>query len=175
MRRSGFLAMALLLAATPSLGQQARKLPVGGRIWFADRTWEMFVEATALDVEGGLTVATRTGSRLVPFAELATFEPRAFECRSFLGGTTPVVTSFAYTTTAGSGETSAQALTITFVAETIDRRSGERRSRTFDVVACGAEPRLLIRRIEFHRGAENAPARPRGAPASRRPPQQTPR
>ena len=165
MRRSGILAVALALAATPSLGQQSRSLPVGGRIWFADRTWEMFVEATAMDVDGGLTVATRTGTRRVPFAELATFEPRTFECRSFLGGIAPILTSFAWTTTSGAGGTSAQALTIAFVAETIDRRSGTRSSRTFDVVECGAEPRLLIRRIEFQHVA----------PAPRRPPQQTPR
>jgi hypothetical protein len=174
MRRSGVLAVALALAATPSFGQQPRNLPVGGRIWFADRTWEMFVEAQSMDVEGGLTVATRTGTRLVPFAELATFEPRTIECRSFLGGIAPVVTSFAWTTTSGAGGTSAQALTITFAAETIDRRSGTRSSRTFEVVDCGAEPRLLIRRIEFQHGAESAPARPRGAPAPRRPPQHTP-
>jgi len=170
MRRSGIVALALALAATPSLGQQPRNLPVGGRIWFADRTWEMFVEAQAMDLEGGLTVLTGTGARVVPFAELATFEPRTFECRSFLGGIVPVVTSFAWTTTSLAGGTSAQALPITFVAETIDRRSGTRSSRTFDVVECGAQPRLLIRRIEFQHGAEHAPARPRDAPAPRRPP-----
>lgn len=175
MRRSGFLALAAALAATPSLGQQARHPPVGGRIWFADRTWEVFVEAQAMDVEGGLTVATSTGTRLVPFAELVTFEPRTIECRSFLGGIAPVVTSFAWTTTGGAGGTSTQALTIAFVAETIDRRSGTRSSRTFDVVGCGAQPRLLIQRIEFQHAAENAPAQPRGAPARRRPLERTPR
>jgi hypothetical protein len=167
MRTSAVLALALALTATPSLGQQSRRLPVGGRVWFADRTWEVFVEATALDVAGGLTVPTRTGARVVPFAELATFEPRTFECRNFLGGTAPVVTTFAYTTTAGAGGTSAREITLAFVAETIDRRSGERRSRTFDVVDCGATPRLLVRRIEFYHAADNAPA-------PRRPPRQSP-
>ena len=171
MRTCGILAVAMALGATPALGQQGRTLPVGGRIWFVDRTWEMFVEAQALDVPGGITVPARTGARVVPFAELATFEPRTFQCRNLLGGTAPVVTSFAYTTTSGAGGTSTREATMSFVAETIDRRSGERKPRTFNVVECGTEPRLLIRRIEFYHGAENAPARARGAPAPPRPPE----
>ena len=105
------------------------------------RTFAVLAMALALDVAGGLTVPTRTGARVVP--------------------------SFAYTTTAGASGTSAREITLAFVAETIDRRSGERRSRTFDVVDCGAQPRLLVGRIEFYHAADNTPA-------PRRPPRQSP-
>jgi hypothetical protein len=171
MRRSGILAVALALVAAPAFGQQPRRLPVGGRIWFADRTWEVFVEAREMDVPGGLTVPAGARSRVVPFAELATFEPRTYECRTFLGGVAPVVTSFAWTTTAGAGGTSRQPLSFAFVAEIIDRRSGARGSRTFDLVECGAEPRLLVRRIEFSHGA---PTPARVAPTPSRPQRQSP-
>jgi hypothetical protein len=171
MRSIVLLAMALVPAAAPLAGQQSSRLPVGGRIWFADRTWDLFVEAQSLDVDGGLTVPARSGTRVVSFAELATFEPRTVECRNFLGGIAPTVTSFVWTTMSGAGGTSTTAITVTFVAETIDRRTGERQPRTFDVVDCrGPQPRLLVRRIEFNHDADNTPARPRRLPAPRRPP-----